>query len=173
MGWSSFEFVLHSRFGSADQVMAELDMPQLKSLFDLTAFWAQDRSISDLITAILNSEPVVSVRWDDRLIGFARAISDGVYRATILDVMVHPDYQGQGIGRKLVETLLSHPNMNRVERVYLTTTNQQRFYERIGFEANLTTTMVLFQTPIEVPVVDGLDREVLELGEILRTIDRS
>jgi ribosomal protein S18 acetylase RimI-like enzyme len=168
MGWSSFEFVLHSRFGSPDQVVAELDMSQLRSLFDLTAFWARERSVGDLITAIFYSEPVVSVRWDDRLIGFARATSDGVYRATIWDVMVHPDYQGQGIGRKLVETLLSHPKMNRVERVYLTTTNQQRFYERIGFEVNDTMTMVLFQTPIEVPIGEGL-----EWGEVLGTIDRS
>jgi ribosomal protein S18 acetylase RimI-like enzyme len=171
MGWSSFEFVLHPHFGSPDQVVAELDMSQLRSLFDLTAFWARDRSVSDLITAIFYSEPVVSVRWDDRLIGFARATSDGVYRATIWDVMVHPDYQGQGIGRKLVETLLSHPKMSRVERVYLTTTNQQRFYERIGFEENLTTTMVLFQTPIEVPIGDGLNCG--GLGEMLGTIDRS
>jgi ribosomal protein S18 acetylase RimI-like enzyme len=161
MGWSSFEFVLHSQFASPDQVRAELDLSQLRSLFALTAFWARDRSVEDLVTAILYSAPVVTVRWHDRLIGFARATSDGVYRATIWDVMVHPDYQGQGIGRKLVETLLSHPKMARVERVYLTTTHQQRFYERIGFEVNETTTMVLFQTPIEVPVADGLNCEVL------------
>lgn len=172
MGWSSFEFVLHSRFGSPEQVEAELDVPQLRSLFELTAFWAKGRSIPDLVTAIYHSEPVVTVRMGDRLIGFARATSDGVYRATIWDVMVHPDYQGQGIGRKLVETLLSHPHVSRVERVYLTTTHQQRFYERIGFEVNGTTTMVLFQTPIEVPVADGLNRDSFDL-EVLGTIDRS
>jgi N-acetylglutamate synthase-like GNAT family acetyltransferase len=52
-----------------------------------------------------------------------------------------------GLGRKLVETVLSHPLMNRVERVYLMTTHQQRFYERIGFEENSTTTMVLYNQP--------------------------
>jgi GNAT superfamily N-acetyltransferase len=129
-----------------------IDLHQLQHLFRAAAFWAQDRCLDDLQVAIANSKPVVTV-WDSvgedfsqegRLIGFARATSDGVYRATIWDVVIHPDYQGAGLGRKLVETVLMHPHINRVERVYLMTTHQQKFYERIGFEENQTTTMVLF-----------------------------
>ncbi|KOR36712.1 GNAT family N-acetyltransferase [Planktothricoides sp. FACHB-1370] len=126
---------------------ASVDLNQLKSLFEITAFWAKKRELEGLAVAIAHSNPVVTV-WDrQRLIGFARATSDGVYRATIWDVVIHPEYQGVGLGRKLVETVLSHPLMNRVERVYLMTTHQQRFYERIGFEENSTTTMVLYNQP--------------------------
>jgi ribosomal protein S18 acetylase RimI-like enzyme len=126
---------------------ASVDLNQLKLLFEITAFWAKKRELEGLALAIANSNPVVTV-WDrQRLIGFARATSDGVYRATIWDVVIHPEYQGVGLGRKLVETVLSHPLMNRVERVYLMTTHQQRFYERIGFEENSTTTMVLYNQP--------------------------
>lgn len=127
---------------------SRLDVNQVQALFQLGSFWAQDRNVEDLSIAIANSEPVVSV-WDgEQLIGFARATSDGIYRATIWDVVIHPDYRGAGLGRKLVETVLSHPRMNRVERVYLTTTHQQSFYERIGFECNSSTTMVLYNQPI-------------------------
>ena len=127
---------------------SKIDFEQLQELFNESAFWAQGRSIKDLSIAIANSEPVISV-WDaERLIGFARATSDGIYRATIWDVVVHPDYQGAGLGRKLVETILSHPHVNRVERVYLMTTHQQSFYERIGFECNSSNTMVLYNQPI-------------------------
>jgi N-acetylglutamate synthase-like GNAT family acetyltransferase len=120
-----------------------LDCYQLLHLFQLSAFWAKDRKIEDLEIAIANSNPVVTV-WDqEKLIGCARATSDGVYRATIWDVVIHPDYQGFGLGRKLVETVLSHPHVNRVERVYLMTTHQQNFYEKIGFKCNQTTTMLL------------------------------
>ncbi|MBE9118134.1 GNAT family N-acetyltransferase [Lusitaniella coriacea LEGE 07157] len=122
---------------------SKVDLNQLLSLFKLGAFWAKDRTIEDLEIAIANSEPVITL-WDaERLIGFARATSDGIYRATIWDVVVHPNYQGTGLGSKLVETIISHPHVNRVERVYLMTTHQQKFYERIGFEDNQTTTMVL------------------------------
>jgi len=127
---------------------SQIDIDQLQALFKLGAFWAKERSREDLSIAIENSEPVISV-WDvQKLIGFARANSDGIYRATIWDVVIHPDYRGAGLGRKLVETVISHPRMNRVERIYLMTTHQQRFYERIGFEVNSTTTMVLQNQPI-------------------------
>ena len=123
---------------------SNIDLHQLTALFKQGAFWAQERRMEDLSIAIANSEPVVSV-WDgERLIGLARATSDGIYRATIWDVVIHPEYRGAGLGQKLVETVLSHPRMNRVERVYLMTTHQQRFYERIGFETNSSTTMVLY-----------------------------
>lgn len=125
---------------------SKVDLYQLLSLFQLAAFWAKERTIENLEIAIANSDPAISI-WDGkRLIGFARATSDGIYRAAIWDVVVHPDYQGAGLGRKLVETVLAHPRVSRVERVYLMTTHQQKFYERIGFEYNSSTTMVLHNT---------------------------
>jgi ribosomal protein S18 acetylase RimI-like enzyme len=125
-----------------------IDLYQLQELFNVGAFWAKGRSIEDLSIAIANSDPVISI-WDrEKLIGFARATSDCIYRATIWDVVIHPDYRSTGLGSKLVETVLSHPRLRRVERVYLTTTHQQRFYEKIGFERNITTTMVLYQPDI-------------------------
>lgn len=131
----------HIQFQDSKSV---IDLVQLQDLFKQAAFWAKDRNMEDMAIAIANSNPTITV-WDgDRLIGFARATSDGVYRATIWDVVIHPDYQGAGLGRKLVETVISHPLVNRVERIYLMTTHQQRFYERIGFEENQTTTMVLY-----------------------------
>jgi ribosomal protein S18 acetylase RimI-like enzyme len=128
---------------------SKVDTIQLQRLLAKTAFWAQERNIDDLQIAIANSNPVVTV-WDrQRLIGFARATSDGIYRAAIWDVIIDPDYQGVGLGRKLVETVLSHPLVSKVERVYLTTTHQQSFYERIGFKQNETTTMVLYNSESE------------------------
>ena len=135
MDCSHIQFCTHKR---------KIDFDQLQELFKIGAFWARKRKREDLKIAIDNSNPVVSI-WDEaKLIGFARATSDGVYRAAIWDVVVHPDYRGLGLGGKLVETVLSHPSVNRVERVYLTTTHQQSFYQHIGFEYNDTTTMVLY-----------------------------
>jgi len=138
-----------------------VDLTQLQALFKLGAFWATERKIEDLNIAIENSEPVISV-WDSqKLVGFARATSDGIYRATIWDVVIDPEYRGAGLGRKLVQTVLSHPRMNRVERVYLTTTHQQSFYERIGFEVNSSSTMVLYNHPIA--KVQSLEAQYQEL----------
>lgn len=126
---------------------SEIDLYQLQQLLNVSAFWAKGRAMEDLSIAIANSDPVITV-WDgERLVGFARATSDGIYRATIWDVAIHPEYRGVGLGSKLVETVLSHPRMNRVERVYLMTTHKQQFYQRIGFQPNSTNTMVLYNQP--------------------------
>ncbi|MEM6501563.1 MAG: GNAT family N-acetyltransferase [Cyanobacteria bacterium P01_C01_bin.89] len=124
-----------------------IDLRQLKRLFNSTAFWAKDRSLEDLNKALHHSNPVISAWHGDHLIGFARGTSDWVYRATIWDVVVDTRYQGAGIGRKLIHTLLGHPAIAKVERVYLMTTQQQEFYKRIGFEVNPSTTMLLLNQP--------------------------
>lgn len=131
------------------EALSTQDLIQLRNLFNQSAFWAVGRSLEDLARAISCSCPVVTVWHQETLIGFARATSDGVYRANIWDVVIHDDYQGAGLGRKLVETVISHPHMSGVERTYLMTTNQQEFYQRVGFSENQTTTMVLLNQPLE------------------------
>jgi N-acetylglutamate synthase-like GNAT family acetyltransferase len=136
----------------------KVDVAQVQQLLSVGAFWAQHRTLSDLETAIQHSEPVVTA-WDgERLIGFARATSDRVYRAVLWDVVIHPEYRGRGLGRTLVKTLLAHPSVQKVERVYLMTSSQQGFYERLGFTENLTTTMVLFnrQPTLALPELERL-----------------
>jgi N-acetylglutamate synthase-like GNAT family acetyltransferase len=145
---------------------SKIDVEQLQKLFTLGAFWAKERNTEDLHEAIKNSEPVIAVWNKQQLIGFARATSDGVYRATIWDVVIHPDFRGTGLGSKLVETVLSHPRMNKVERVYLMTTHQQKFYEKIGFEHNGSTTMVIYNNRSNLTNFDSLSA-VTQLTEPL------
>ena len=123
---------------------ATINISALKNLLDLCAFWAQGRSEEGLEIAIANSNPVITVWEGERLIGFSRATTDCVYRATIWDVVIHPEYRGIGLGSTLVETMLAHPRLCNVERVYLMTTYQQNFYRQIGFQDNSTTTMVIY-----------------------------
>lgn len=148
MNSSPIQLSIHDT-ARANKLACELDARQVLELFQAAAFWARDRRVEDLEIAIAHSNPIVSAWQDDQLVGFARATSDGVYRATIWDVVVHPEHQSKGIGRKLVETIISHPHMNRVERIYLMTTFKEKFYERVGFQRNSSTTMVLHQQPME------------------------
>ena len=83
---------------------------------------------------VLGSAQVVTAWEDQKLIGFGRATSDGVYRSVLWDVVVAQPYQGQGIGRQLVMALISCKAVGGAERVYLMTTNSSSFYEKLGFE---------------------------------------
>ena len=107
---------------------------KLQRLLDQHAFWAQGRSLSDLRRMLAGSAAVVSLWRGRRLVGFARASSDGVFRAVLWDVVIPEDLQGQGLGRQLVEALLNTPQLQGVERVYLMTTNSAGFYEQLGFQ---------------------------------------
>ena len=80
------------------------------------------------------SDVVVSLWRGKRMVGFGRASSDGIYRAVLWDSVVAGDLQGRGLGRKVVEALISSPRLRDVERLYLMTTNSSGFYQQLGFK---------------------------------------
>ena len=110
-------------------------MQQLQRLLDQHCFWARNRSLSGLHCMLRGSSAIVTAwRQDGSLVGFGRATSDGIYRAVLWDVVVANDEKGQGLGRRLVETLLSDPSVADCERTYLMTSQSRGFYERLGFQ---------------------------------------
>jgi N-acetylglutamate synthase-like GNAT family acetyltransferase len=87
-----------------------------------------------LYSAICNSWYSVSIYHHNNLIGFGRIISDGIYQTFICDVMVHPEYQKQGIGTKVVKTLLKKCNEEGIKWVQLfSAKGKQNFYKKLGF----------------------------------------
>jgi len=110
----------------------DLEVPQLQDLYQ-HAPWAAGRSADGIRQMLSNTDYVFSA-WDGRrLVGFARVLTDGIYRATLWDVVVHPDYQGKGVGDSLLKAVLSHPVLSLVEKFWLNTRDKQSFYERFGF----------------------------------------
>ena len=85
-------------------------------------------------TMLRGSDVVVSLWRGKRLVGFGRASTDGIYRAVLWDIVVAGDLQGRGLGRKVVEALLSSQSLRNVERLYLMTTNSAGFYQQLGFK---------------------------------------
>ncbi|AYA75950.1 GNAT family N-acetyltransferase [Bacillus sp. Y1] len=87
-----------------------------------------------LYTAICNSWYSISIYHNRKLIGFGRIISDGIYQTLICDVMVHPEYQGQGIGKKIIEALLKKCEGEGIKWVQLfCAKGKQEFYHKLGF----------------------------------------
>jgi len=78
----------------------------------------------------VHSTFVVSA-WDgDELVGVARVLSDTIIRAVLYDVAVAPAYQGQGIGKALVQRCITHyPGAEWL----VTTEDKTEFYEKLGF----------------------------------------
>jgi ribosomal protein S18 acetylase RimI-like enzyme len=105
----------------------------LGALLDGHSFWATGRRPSQLGRMLSGSQVVVSAWQGGILVGFGRATSDGVFRAVLWDVVVAEEQQGRGVGRRIVEALLTSPKVASAERVYLMTTKGEGFYEKLGF----------------------------------------
>jgi ribosomal protein S18 acetylase RimI-like enzyme len=57
--------------------------------------------------------------WAPHLIGFARCTGDGVLTATIWDLVIHPLYQHNGLGKGLLDILTTRLRQMQVENVNL------------------------------------------------------
>lgn len=90
------------------------------------------RQASKLARAYANSTRVLFIFDEEKVVGTARAISDLEYHAGIYDVAVLPEYQGQGLGRQLLEHLLVQLPVWRI--VLVCDPEVENFYRKFGFE---------------------------------------
>lgn len=119
----------------------EIDPTLLVRLFD-QARWAVGRTEEQARQMLKHTDLVVTA-WDgDKLVGFGRVLTDYVFRASIWDVIVDQAYQGKDVGSQLMERILAHPQLSRVELFWLCTRDKQAFYEKLGFSAKEQTGMV-------------------------------
>lgn len=72
---------------------------------------------------------------DGTQVGFARLLTDYTFRAHLGDVFISPASRGLGLGlgKALVETILSHPELATVVQWTLVTADAQELYARYGF----------------------------------------
>ena len=87
------------------------------------------------------SASVVFVFDDEQLIGFGRAISDGYIQAAIYDVAVLPGYQGQNIGRQIIDRIVA--SLAGCNFILYAAPGKETFYERLKFR-RMKTAMALF-----------------------------
>ena len=119
----------------------DIDPQQLLVLFAQTD-WARDRSLEDTKFMLAHTDVTISA-WDGpRLVGFGRVLTDYVFRASIWDVIVDRAYQDRDIGKGIIQRILTHPTLERVELFWLCTKRYQGFYASLGFSDKEQTGMV-------------------------------
>ncbi|MCU0861095.1 MAG: GNAT family N-acetyltransferase [Methanomassiliicoccales archaeon] len=107
----------------------------LMRLFEDT-YWASERSRDDVERMLSSSSFLFGVvdSGTDRLLAFARVLTDGVFRAVIFDVVVDPGRRGEGLARMLFDAIISHPILGEVEYLVLYCKEDVvGLYERFGF----------------------------------------
>jgi len=99
-----------------------------------SAWWTASRDLSGVRTMLSQSDVIFALRLDGRLEGFARVLSDEVYLALILDVIVSPTRRGEGLGAALMDAIVNHPTVRGARSIELVCQpDLVPFYSRWGF----------------------------------------
>lgn len=110
---------------------AVLDLGVIHGFLD-TSYWAAGRSIDTIRRSIEHSLPF-GVYKGDQQVGFARVITDYATFAWIADVFILDEHQGRGLGKWLMEVIITHPELQGFRRWVLATKDAHELYRRFGF----------------------------------------
>ena len=125
-----------------------LNQTDLKQVLTLLSeqWWSKGRTFEELEKIVEHTDLLFVVRCPDtnKLIGFARVLTDYFYVATIYDVVISSEHQQKGVGKKLVQYILDCPELSEIHHIDLSCKNNLlEFYTELGFEPLDTSMMFL------------------------------
>jgi len=118
-----------------------VDWDDLSHLYVIAPLGEKDPK--DLKTVFSNSRYTYFVYDENKLIGVGRALADGVDCSYICDVAVHPEYQGLGLGKVMVQRLLEDSKGHSKILLY-SVPGKEEFYTKFGF-SKMKTAMAIFK----------------------------
>ena len=121
-------------FGLGPNLQPTNGLIKLQKLLENNTFWARNRTIKDLKKCLANSDIIVSLWVRDEIGGFGRALTDGIYRGVLWDIVIDQNYQGKGFGTLIVNKLLTSKKIKNTKKIYLMTTNKKLFYSQFDFK---------------------------------------
>lgn len=110
----------------------QISQDQLKRLF-CSVDWSSGDHPDKLAQAIAHYGSVFTAWDEERLVGLVSALDDGIMTAYVHYLLVDPEYQGKGIGRRLIERIKAKYE-GYLKLVLISVPEQTGFYERSGFQ---------------------------------------
>lgn len=123
--WTKGEFLI-----STEQ--KQLDREMIHDFLSRESYWAEGRPFEVVNRGIDNSLNF-GIYHNQQQIGFGRVVTDYATFAWIADVFVLEQYRGQGLGKWLIEVMLSHPQLQGFRRWALSTRDAHELYRGFGF----------------------------------------
>jgi predicted GNAT family N-acyltransferase len=121
------------------KVVEKLSDLQIKKLHELyqNEWFTEGRSIENVIEMLKHTDFIFGFcdPETNELVGFARVISDWVYKAFVFDVIVDKRLRNKGMGNFIMNTLFNHQILKKVSHIELYCPERLvLFYEKLGFE---------------------------------------
>lgn len=119
-----------------------VDWERLAMVFECAPLGRRDPVV---LRRVFENSGVCCFAWaDGKIIGAGRAITDRVRYAVIFDMVVLPEYQGRGIGTRIMDFLIDRTEAPNV--LLHAVPGKEAFYRRFGFR-KMTTAMARFENP--------------------------
>lgn len=114
----------------------KLDVDVIHHYLTTEAYWAQGIAREKVVRSIQHALCFGVYEAENgrfHQIGFARVLTDFTTFAYLADVFILPAYQGQGLGKWLVQSILAHPELQGLRRWTLYTKDAHGLYAQFGF----------------------------------------
>ncbi len=134
--------------GLGPNLIPQQGIKKLTRLLNKNTFWAKNRSKALLLKMLSKSNVVITVWENKNLVGFGRATTDQTFRAVLWDIVVDEQYQINGIGMEIVNRILKHRLIRKVEKIYVMTTYCQDFYRNNGFGLSEKQSLMIYNSNI-------------------------
>ena len=109
-----------------------MDIAAIHHFLSKHSGWSENISFESVKISIDNSLNF-GLFHKEKQIGFARVISDFSTIAYLGDIYVLENYRGQGLSKKLMDMVMTHPNLQGLRRWILLTSTAEWLYEKYGF----------------------------------------
>lgn len=113
---------------------SKLDLKAIHDFLSNRSYWGKNRSFETVKRSVDNSLCFGMYDNADRLIGFARIVTDYAVFAYIMDVFILEDFRNQGLGKKLMDYIMQYPDLKGLHRIMLATKDAHGLYEKYGFK---------------------------------------
>jgi GNAT superfamily N-acetyltransferase len=131
---------------------AKLDVAGIHAFLS-KSFWDSEGVSRETVERSIRGSICFGVYDGQQQIGFARVITDGATFAYLCDDYVLESYRGRGLGKWLMECILSHPGLQRLHR-WVVVTRDARLYQKVGF-----TPLKEPETYLEIVNLEGYQKE--------------
>jgi GNAT superfamily N-acetyltransferase len=112
--------------------LSRIDWHDAVDVFARAPLGSRPREPEQLKRAFEASYAVILAYDTDRLIGLGRALCDGEYQAALYDIVLLPEYQGQGLGKALMQRLCDQLPVSNI--ILYAVPGREGFYEKCGFK---------------------------------------
>jgi len=96
------------------------------------SYWAENIPL-DVVRKSIENSLCFGIYHQEKLVGFARAISDFATFAYLADVFILPEERGKGLSKWLLAIILEHPQLQALRRFTLATRDAHSLYAQFGF----------------------------------------